>query len=120
MKIALATGRDSTISSPHSKRGHDGDATEKKSRFTLVGKNSAVKPIVVPEKKGGGQLMGKNVLKSALVDIVVGVVIGHILALSTGYGDMPPTHHEAQPKLMYVERQAPASDGDLAIVARRW
>lgn len=76
--------------------------------------------LLSPKKKGGGQLMGKNVLKSALVDIVVGVVIGHILALSTGYGDMPPTHHEAQPKLMYVERQAPASDGGLAMVARRW
>ncbi|MCU0120532.1 hypothetical protein N8H74_19895 [Pseudomonas sp. B2M1-30] len=64
--------------------------------------------------------MGKNILKRALIDIVVGVVIGHILALSTGYGDVPSIHHETEPKLMYVERQAPASAGYLGMVTRRW
>lgn len=103
MKIALANGRDSTISSSHSKRGHEGDAIEKKSRFTLVGKNSAVTPIVVPEKTGGGQLMGKSVMKNILIDIAVGVIVGHILALSTSPSSVPPIHQEAEPKLMYAQ-----------------
>ncbi|KTT01910.1 hypothetical protein NS212_03445 [Pseudomonas parafulva] len=47
--------------------------------------------------------MGKNVVKDILIDIAVGVIVGHILALSTSPSSVPPIHQEAEPKLMYVQ-----------------
>lgn len=51
--------------------------------------------------------MGKNVSKPPLIDIVVGVIIGHISALSMRSGDVPSIHHEAESLSRQAAKRAP-------------